>query len=296
MRVSSLSNDKVIDLISRYFVPVWYSRDNYQLGARPRAEEEELLRIDRSAKGQGGNVCVFLLAPDGSLIAVQMVQKASKPQNLIPLLQRVIEERQLKPRDVDKVRASAATPRTTPRAKDKNSLLLRVWTRFQGNRADYGLSQDFVELLPAEAAAFIPPGGVRVGYSWQVPNPVADKLYRYFYPPGPNWSVQGSEVVERTLTATVVAITTEETQIALRGTLKLSFSFANSKETHGQVTAGVAGLARHNHQRQAITSFEMISEEASYVWHYEGKPQPEKMEVAVQSGPEAETPGSVRKP
>ena len=92
MRVSSLSNAKVIDLISKYFVPVWYSRDNYQLSGRDPAEQAEVLRIDRLAQGKGGNVCVFLLDPEGSLVGVQMVQLASKPENLIPFLQRVVEE------------------------------------------------------------------------------------------------------------------------------------------------------------------------------------------------------------
>jgi hypothetical protein len=283
MRVSSLSNAKVIDLISKYFVPVWYSRDNYQLSGRDPAEQAEVLRIDRLAQGKGGNVCVFLLDPEGSLVGVQMVQLASKPENLIPFLQRVVEEKKLTPRDPAAVRASAAAARTAPKAKAKDSLMVHVWTRFEGNRADYGLSQDWVELSAAEAAAFIPPGGVRVGYAWKVPDAVADKLYRYFYPPGPNWSVQGSEVVDRSLTATVAAITAGETQINLRGTLKLSFSFANSKDTAGQVTATLAGVARHNHQRNALTALEMISEEGRYVWHYEGKPQPEKMVIAAQA-------------
>jgi hypothetical protein len=288
MRVSSLSDEHVIDLISKYYVPVWYSRDSYQLGERPQAEQEEMRRIDRRASGKGGSVCVFLLDPDGSVLATQLVQSASKPENLIPLLRRVIEEKKVPPRDPAAVRASTAGSRTTPRPIEKDSLVLQVWTRFDGNRANYGLSQDWVELSATEAAALAPPAETKAGAQWKVPDPIADKIYRYFYPPGPNWNARGSEVVSRTLTATTASISADEVQIDLRGTLKLSFSFANSKDTPGEMTAKVVGVARYDRKHQAITALEMITEEGLYVWQYGGKPQPERMTVAVQLYPHAQ--------
>ena len=38
MRVSSLSNERIQGLVSRYFVPAWISRDNYQLGETARED------------------------------------------------------------------------------------------------------------------------------------------------------------------------------------------------------------------------------------------------------------------
>jgi hypothetical protein len=244
-----------------------------------------MTRIDRSAAGKGGSVCVFLLDPNGSVLATQLVQPASKPENLIPLLRRVIDEQKLSPRDSAAVRASAAGSRTTPRPKDKNSLVLKVWTRFDGNRAGYGLSQDWVELSSADAAAFAPPAATRDGATWNVPDAVADRIFRYFYPPGPNWNAQGSEVVDRTLTATTASVSTEEIEVHLRGTLKLSFSFANSRDTPGQMTAKVVGAVRYNRTKHTITSLEMITDDAQYVWQYQGQSLPERMTVAVQLQP-----------
>ncbi len=64
MRASSLSDERVIELVSRYFVPAWLSRDNYQLGARSDAERAEIRRIDLDKRKRGlngGTVCVYLL-------------------------------------------------------------------------------------------------------------------------------------------------------------------------------------------------------------------------------------------
>jgi hypothetical protein len=282
MRVSSLSNDQVIHLISRYFIPVWYSRDSYQLGDHNRAEQSEVSLIDRSAGGKGGRVCVFLLDPDGSLLATQLVQQASKPENLIPLLRRVIEEQKVSARDPAAVRASAAGTRTMPRPKEKDGLMLRVWTRFDGNRAGYGLSQDWVELSAGDADAFAPSSAMQAGATWEVPDPVADKIFRYFYPPGPNWNAQGSEVVSRTLTATTTSLTAEELQVRLRGALTLKFSFGNAADTPGKLTANVVGVVRYDRKKRTIASLEMITNDAKYIWQYQGRSQPERMTAAVQ--------------
>src|ERR1700728_3247482 len=53
MRVSSLSDERIIGRVSRHFVPVWVSRDNYQLAAPPRAEQDLLNAIDADRAGAG---------------------------------------------------------------------------------------------------------------------------------------------------------------------------------------------------------------------------------------------------
>src|SRR5437667_1870526 len=111
MRVSSLSDDRVIDLVSRYFVPALLSRDHYQADGPSRAEKEEVLRIDRDRlkRGlKGGNVCVYILAPDGSVLATQPVQLAYRPDNLVPFLKEIVDGRRLRARDPGAVKASAA--------------------------------------------------------------------------------------------------------------------------------------------------------------------------------------------
>src|SRR5215831_12766978 len=111
MRASSLSDERVIELVSRYFVPVWLSRDNYQLAARSDAERAEIHRIDldKQKRGlKGGTVCVYLLASDGAVMATLPVHQAHNPNNLVPFLKEIIEKERLKPRNPAAVQASAA--------------------------------------------------------------------------------------------------------------------------------------------------------------------------------------------
>src|SRR3954453_16383319 len=101
MRVSSLSEETVIALLTRYFVPAWLSRDRYQLEPAPPAEREEMRRLDRERQRRGlkgGSVVVFLVPPDGAVLATQPVQQACRPENLVPLLEDVVRRQRLRPR------------------------------------------------------------------------------------------------------------------------------------------------------------------------------------------------------
>src|SRR5262249_24479294 len=142
MRVSSLSDDRVIDLVSQYFVPALLSRDHYQAEGASRAEQEEVLRIDRDrqARGlKGGTVCVYVLAPDGAVLATQPVQFAYRPENLVPLLKEIVDGRRLRARDPGAVKAGAAPPPPPARPRTEDGLLLHFWTRFDGRGANRGV-------------------------------------------------------------------------------------------------------------------------------------------------------------
>ena len=122
MRVSSLSDDKVINFLSKYFIPVWVLRDHYQLAAPSDAEKDELLRIDRDRgkRGlEGGTVSVFIIVPDGKVIASMAVQKAYKPENLAPFLQKIVNDQQLEgaaPKR-SRIRRPRLVPLRVPRRK-----------------------------------------------------------------------------------------------------------------------------------------------------------------------------------
>src|SRR5437660_7634481 len=127
MRVSSLSDDRVIRLISTYFVPAWLSRDYYQLGEPGRAEREAVDRVDRTKRERGlpgGSVCVYLLNPEGSTLATLPVQQAWTPSKLVAFLEKFIADRKARPRDPEAVTASAAKPRGIARTKGSDSALV----------------------------------------------------------------------------------------------------------------------------------------------------------------------------
>jgi hypothetical protein len=288
MRVSSLSDERVIRLLTQYFVPVWVSRDHYQLGPPSQAEQEELLRLDRDRRRRGlkgGTVSVFLIAPDGTVAASQPVQLAYQPEHLLPFLKKYIETEGFRPRDPAAVRASAA-PRPRLPARTAGGLLLTVRTRFDDQGPNRGVGRDRVELAPAEWAALLPAGDARPGSSWPVPRKVTDRFFRLFYPPLPHWDAQDSKVVSGSLTATAVAVSARAVRVKLAGTVELAYPYTG-QATDGRVKARLVGALRYDPARRTISSLVLVSDEAGYVWYWENKPQPRAMRIAVETEPAA---------
>ncbi|MGH7222175.1 MAG: hypothetical protein ACRELF_03010, partial [Gemmataceae bacterium] len=224
MRVSSLSDRRVIALIRKYFVPAWVSRDFYQFDGDNNDEKAEIVRLDRDRRQRGlvgGTVCVLIVAANGDVLASQRVQLAFKPENLLPFLQKIIADQKLEPRSEEAIRASAAeAPEVKPKTKDGR--LIHIWTRVDtGNNR--GLSNDRVELTAAEWKAFLPPADAKLGTSWEIPEKIAHKLFQYGYPPGPYWKAKDCKVLKGTLKANLAALSDEEARIQLEGEMVLSF-------------------------------------------------------------------------
>jgi hypothetical protein len=284
MRVSSLSDARVIDLISKYFVPISVSRDDYQREPRSEDEKAELLRLDRerARRGlKGGNVCVFIVAANGDVLATQPVQLAFKPENLVPLLQSIIAEQKLGPRSEEAIQASVAKP-SDAKPKTEGGRFVHIWTCLDtgGKR---GLSNDRAELTPEQCKAFLPPAGAKPGTSWDIPEAIAHKLFQYGYPPGPQWMTKDCQVLKGTLKATLAAVSDEEARIDLSGEMILKFPLG--KPTEGRITAHFMGAARMGRKKQTLASLELLSEQADYVWYWQGKPQPRKMRIAMELEP-----------
>jgi len=54
----------------------------------------------------------------------------------------------------------------------------------------------------------------------------------------------------------------------------------------GRVAATLFGIVRYDPRRGAITSLRLVSDEATYVWYWQGKPQPRnKLLLAIENEP-----------
>lgn len=286
MRVSSLSDDKVIDLVSKYFVPAWVSRQHYQLGGPADSEQEELTRIDHEATKHGledGTVCVFVIAPSGSLLASMKVQKASKPENLAPFLQKVVDDQKLEPRTAEAIRATKAEPRPPAKPATEGGRVLNSWVRFE-QKPSRGTASDWVEWKADDWSAVAPAADARPGAAMTVPKEAAAKLYKRLYPPGDRWGPTECEVAGGGLTATVVAVEGGEVQLRLDGDVDLNYPLSD-KKADGKVTAHLVGAARYDSAKKTFTSFVLASETAEYVWSWESKPQRQKLLMAVELAP-----------
>jgi hypothetical protein len=284
MRVSSLSDERVIRLLDRYFVPAWLSRDHYQQEGVFGPEKAELDRIDReraSRKLPGGTVCVFVLAADGSVLDTLPVQKAWKADALLPFLERIIAEQKLEPRRREAVKASAAPPPASPRPKTEGGQVFAVYTRSDARGQNRGVSHDHVELTVAEWRLLLPPEGSRAGASFRVPAEVAGKLLRYAYPPLPHWDVRQSKVMSVRLAGTVESLAGDEAKVRLEGSLELVYP-AEGKPTDARVKATLAGTIRYSPRTRTLTAFGLISDSAEYVRYWDGKANPVPMAVAVE--------------
>ena len=286
MRVSSLSDKRVIELITKYFVPAWVSRDDYQLDPRSEAERAELERLDRDRskrKLKGGTVCVFVIDPDGSVLATQPVQQAYKPENLVPFLEKIVADKHLQPRDAESIRASAAVPAAV-KPKTDGGRLVHIYTRCDQSETNGGLSQDRIELTAQECKAFAPAADAKAGASWKIPESIARKLFQFCYPPQPHWKATDCKVLTGTLKATLIAVSARESRLKLEGEMKLSFPHSG-KPTDGRITAQFVGLAHWDARKQRLMSLALVSERAEYVWFWQDKPQPIKMRIAVELEP-----------
>src|SRR5262249_4050578 len=148
MRTGPFSDDRVIALLRRYFVPVWLSSDEYGQPLDP-ADRAEWKRMAR------GNIMVYLIARDGTVLERMAVTQALQTErNLLPMLEKVVKDRKVKPRAADAIRATAAPVRPVPGPKKKNGLVLHVWTN---GGHDQRTADEWVELAPTEWAALAPP-------------------------------------------------------------------------------------------------------------------------------------------
>lgn len=284
MRVSSLSDSRIVDLVSKYFVPVCVSRDDYQRDPRSDEEKAEMLRLDRdrAKRGfKGGNVCVFVIAANGDVLATQPVQLAYKPENLVPFLQTIIAEKKLGPRSEEAIRTSAAKPEDD-KSKPGDSRYIHVWTCMDTGQ-NRGVSNDRVALTAAQCQAFLPPPDAKPGTSWTIPEDIAQKLFQYGYPPGPQWRTTDCKVMKGTLKATLLAVSEAETRFELEGEMLLKFPLGRA--TEGRITSRFVGAARADLQKHTLTSLGLVSESAEYVWYWQSKPQLRKMRVAMELEP-----------
>jgi hypothetical protein len=274
-----------VDLITRYFVPVWVSNDDYGRAKKSGSEREELERVKRLAAARklaNGDVNVYLLDAGGEVITSMGVAKAMEAQNLLPLLQKAITEKNLKPRDPDAIRAAAVPPLAVPEAKIEDGLLLHVFTRYLSG-GEKGNTDDFVELAPNEWAGLIPPADAKIGASWDVPKVTVEKIFRYCYPGVCHYDAKDSKIRTGRLQATVSAISANEIQMTLKGDLDLDHS--RDGNIDGRVTAKLIGVASYDRGTKAISSLQIVSEQGEYVWHWEGRPSRYRIGLVIESVP-----------
>lgn len=294
MRASSLSNPDIINLLNCYFVPVLYSVDDYDQHKKDKAIHDEWDRIRERARSHGlarGSVCVYLVDSDGDVLDSLQVDQATQPAKLIPMLRRVIDRKSLAPRSQPELR-SGNEHKAVKNAQVADRRKLAVWTRNLGPNWSLGVAEDRLELKSDDWAAFLPKSNLEAGMSWALPRQITDKLYPFFFPPIKNYDAKNSLIIKASLTATATEVTSEQVRLFLRGSLEMAHPLralekpiAPPAKTNGHVSAALVGTALFRRDKWAVQSFQMVSENADYVWHWQGKPVQTKFVIAAELEP-----------
>jgi len=283
MRVSSLSDDRVITAISRYFVPVWISRDRHQQGEASKKEKLLLGKIDADRhrkKLEGGAVAVYVVTGEGAVMATMTVHKAWKPETLAAFLRKIAADEKLTARKAEDVKASKAPAPPPPRATSDRGRIFTSRVRFDdaasGNR---GVGRDTIELTKAELATLLP-AKLEAGKKHAVSRATAEKLLQHVYPPLPHWSAKQAKLTACSLSVRVVAAGKDGARLRLEGKVEMTYPYLK-KDTDGHVKANLVGVASAS-PAGALTSLTLVADGGTYVSYWAGKGRTRGIGIAIE--------------
>jgi hypothetical protein len=232
-----LSNDRVISLLNRYFVPVYIANTDYREGGEASAEEKaELRRIHQEGHARKlsvGTVHAYVLGPDGHLLDSMHVAEAFKVQKLIGMLEKTTQT----------LGTRAGEPLAKPQPQsfakaDPDSLLLHVTARYLERKGEeYVLiedaggnwsafpGEDWVELSREQWLRLLPPGQPRAGQAWDLDREVTAALLSRFYPPTENNDLSKNRIEGQSLKGTVLSVEGGVVRASLEGAFKMKHPF-----------------------------------------------------------------------
>jgi hypothetical protein len=275
IRSGGLSNDNVIELLNRAFVPVYIS------GPIPAVDRAEVERIRAEAAAlklpRGGQA--WALSPEGRVVNGLDACHAP-PHLLLNFLGEVLETLALE---------QPAAPPVTPPARqsgpptaNRDALVLHLTARYLerkgeelvpmraplGKDANYFMrgcpAEDWIVLERSEWTRLLPSGTVRIGQSWELDGEVAARLFRHMYPPTEDNDVAANRIDEGKLTATVVALDGGAARARLEGTLRMKHRFDPQKEDDRFVNAPLLGFVDFVPGRPGVRALRLTSSEATY--------------------------------
>jgi hypothetical protein len=285
LRASSLSSTKVIDLLNSYFVSVSLRNQDFDdKGAASAEAKAEKARIYRDAVKAGmhaGTVCVYLVSPEGTPMAVAPANEnlVYDPDRLAELMLQVV--RQL---NVVKSAPSIGTKPHSPAPQmSDGSLMLHIVARYLERKGDVCVpcdvkavlgtkngrnwadlpSQEWVALSRPEWTSLLPRGEVRVGSTWKPNEDVTAKLLRHFYPPTENTDLKTNRVEKLVIQARVESIERGIAHARLDVQMRMKHPFYH-RDDNNFVEAELVGYVRFKTNTRGIESLRLVTENGRY--------------------------------
>src|SRR5713226_1147065 len=231
MRTGPFSEEKVISLLNKYFIPVYAVNEGYAKdGTQPGEEKAEYQRIYRAAldaKRPAGTVHVYLLSPDGKYFDSMHVAKAAEKGNLAELLEKTVKDLKVeggKP-------VVKPVPQSTPPKATEGAVVLHLTARpLKGGGSWGGISENWIVLSADEVKKTLPAGKVEKGTKWELDKDVAAKLLKPFYPVTENNDLSTNRIDRQELTATVLSVEDGVARAKIEGALKMKHTFYPHRE------------------------------------------------------------------
>jgi hypothetical protein len=288
MRAGPLSNSEVIDLLNRYFVPVYSSdEDSSPRGHGPQQEKVAHIRIyqEASKKPFGtGAVYVFILNPEGEVIDGMDVAHASQDGALLGMLKGTIEKLHTTPGKPIITPSTQSRPPQHPadalvlHLVARGSLKAFPWREFPGENWILLSRSEWMSLLPRD---------VTPDSSWSLNDALTRKLLTDFYPPTEelDTTLDRNEIQTATLSAKPISRKGSILRVQLDGKLVMKHSFYANRSDNFTVNATLIGWIEFDTAKTRITDFQLITKHATY-----GGGTPEDFNAALYSVPDSVLP------
>ncbi len=274
MRTGPLNDPRIIALLNRGFVPVALSNEDLAPAGRATpADKDERTRIYHEAlasKFSAGSGCIYLVAPDGKVVAAVVVPRATEASNVLPLL-----ERSRGPEGAPLVQPAPQSRAPSYRPDD---LVLHLVARYvdaggglEKNRTTYHEfpAENWLVLGRSEGKRLLPAEEPRVGLEWTPAPDLAAKILIHFYPVTHDClrdDAARSKVERAALRARVVSLRDGIARARLEGEVRLSRYFYDAPPpTHRPelLEAQVLGFLDFEPSGR-IVSLKMTTERAAY--------------------------------
>src|SRR5947209_1315667 len=190
MRAGPLANRQVIELLNRYFVPVYTSNDfipgDPDSAKREEAERGRVYRSFLDAGLSAGSVHVYVLSPQAEPLGGIHVahagekDKATGKDRTQLLLEKTIHD--LKPAKGGPL--VPPRPQSRPPQSPADALVLHLTARKLAEKGSWNEfpSEDWVVLQAALWKKLLPSGSVQVGDSWTIESQASTPILTRFFP------------------------------------------------------------------------------------------------------------------
>jgi hypothetical protein len=274
MRAGPLSDDKVIDLLNHYFVPVYtaneeYTRDGSASPAEKKARVQMFAEAWKGGSTKGSPVfmasdaAVYMMSPDGHVVDALRLPDCLENHRVIATLEGVIKKFNT-PRGETLVPPSPQSDVFTTKVMP-GSLAMHLTARYipAGGTWKQLPGEDIVVLEKNEWPKLIP-ANAKVGTSWEIDKEVAAKLLIDFYPPSSNREPTTNRIDDSPLKATVVSVKDGVARVRLDCNLRMKHRFLPIKDDDKFVEAKVVGFVDCDMAKKQIKKVMMVTEKATY--------------------------------